>query len=225
MHAGDIVLQLAVQFAHLLLGDAEIGPHLFGKHETGGQDQRQRDGRDQRELSVDGQQHHQHAGEGDEIGDHIRNDMGVEQLKIPGIIDHAGHEVAGLLVMKEAQVETFQLVVGLRAQVAHQIPGSLVSNVIAAKAEQNPQQIQSHQGKGQQQDGLHALRGDAPFHDARHGGEHLGGRQVDARQAQRGQDGNHIQLFVPHSLVAQPQKQLHSFLRIVAFATISFFVL
>ena len=182
MHARDIVLELAVQLAHLLLGGAEERPHLFGKHKAGSEDQRQRNAGDQRQLGIDGQQHHQYAGEGDEIGDHIRDDVGVEVLKVAGIIDHAGHQVAGLLVMEEAQVEALQLVVDLRAQIAHQVPGGLMRHVIAAEAEEDPQQIQPHQHERQHEDDLHPLRRDALLNDARHGGQHLGGSQVHGRQ-------------------------------------------
>ena len=78
VNAGQVVLQLGVQLTHLLLGDPEEGPYLFREDHTGDHDQRDRRTSDQGQLPVDDQQDDQGATEGDQIGDGLRNHVGVE---------------------------------------------------------------------------------------------------------------------------------------------------
>ena len=168
--AGQVVLQFAVQFAHLFLGNAKIRADFLGEDHAGNQDQGDRRTGDEGQLGIDGQQHDQHAGEGDQIGDRFRDHMGVEQFKIPGVVHHPAHQIAGLLVMEVPQVHALQLVVGPGAQVAHQIPGGFMGQIIAEEAEQDAQQIQPHQHCRQRADLPQARFVNAPFDDARHSG-------------------------------------------------------
>ena len=139
MNAGEIVLQLAVQLAHLLLLDSEEGTNLFGEEKAGDDDQRDGGAGDQRELPVDRQQDDQRSREGNEVGDGFRNHVGVEQLKIPGVIDDSAHQITGLLVVEEAKMHTLDLVVGLGAEIAHQVPGGFMGQVVAQEPEQDPE--------------------------------------------------------------------------------------
>ena len=192
MDARQVVLQLAVQFAHLLLGNAEEGAHLFGEDHAGDENQRDRRAGDQRQPPVDGGQHHQHAHERDQVGDGFRNDVGVEQLKIPGVVDHPAHQVARLLVVEEAQVHPLQLVVGAGAQVAHQVPGRPVGQVVAHEAEQYPQQVQRRQCGGENEDPVQPGLVHAALHHAGHRGKQLRRGKVHPRQRQRGQYGRQV---------------------------------
>ena len=137
--------------------------------------------------------------------------MGVQQLEIPGVVDDAAHQVAGLLVMEIAQVQPFKLVVGLCAQVAHQEPGGLVGHVIAAEAEQDAQQVQRHKDRRQSEDRLHGCFRHADLNNACHGGQYLGRSQIDRCQAQGGEDRQHVQLPVTKRLPAQFQQEFHMF--------------
>ena len=99
-----------------------------------------------------------------------------------------------------------QLVVGLGAQVAHQIPGGLVRQIVAQEPEKDPQQIQAHQDRRQLPDGLQPLLGDTIADDARHPGEDAGRRQVDDGQTEGGEDGDHVQFLVPDRLAGESQE-------------------
>ena len=102
MQAGQAVLELGIQFAHAFLGSLEVGTYDFGEDHTGAENQGNGAAGDQRQFPVDGQKNNQHAGESHHIGDDFGNHMGVQQLKIPGIVDHPAHQIAGLLVMEES---------------------------------------------------------------------------------------------------------------------------
>ena len=206
--AGEVVLELAVEFAHFLLGNPEEGADFFGKDDAGKEDQGNRRAGDQGQLPVDGQQHDQHAGEGHQVGDGFRNHVGVEQFKVPGVVDNPAHQVAGLLVVEIAQVHVLQLVIGAGPQVAHQVPGRLMGQVVAQEAEEDPQQVQGHQRRGHQADGVQVRLGQALFHQSRHGGKQLGRGQVDRCQGQGGQNRDGIQRPVSDGFTAEPPKGL-----------------
>ena len=61
MDAGEIVLELAVEFAHLCLGDPEEGADFFGENDAGNEDEGNRRAGDEGKLPVDGQQDDQDA--------------------------------------------------------------------------------------------------------------------------------------------------------------------
>ena len=191
MNAGQIVLQPRVQLAHALLGHLEKGSYLFGKDHTRNQDQRDREAGDQRQLPVDREQDRKYAGEGHQIGDQLRDDMGVEQFKISGIVHHPAHQVARLLVMEKAEIKALQPVIQPPPQISHQVPGRLVGQVVAQEPKQHPQQIQAEQDQGE---GADHGQGNGPrLHHARQRGKHPGRRQIYHGQSQRGQDRRHIQ--------------------------------
>ena len=203
VQARQAVLQLGIQLAHALLGSPEEGPDDFGKYHTGSQDQRNGGAGNQRQAPVDGQENGQNTAEGHDIGDHFRNHVGIQQLKIPGVVDHTAHQVAGLLVMEEAKVQTLELVIQPAAQIAHQIPGRFVGQIAAQKAEKDPQQIQHQQRQGQLHDCGQGGIIHSPLHHAGHGGQHLGGCQIHKGQGQGGQNGHHIEHLVPGGFPGQ----------------------
>ena len=209
VNAGEIVLKLSVQFTHFLLGNPEKWPDLFGKENAGGKDQGKRSAGDQRQFPVDGQQHDEDAQEGDQVCDGFGNHMGIEQFEIPGVVHNPAHQVTGLLVVKIAQVHMLQLVISPGSQIADQIPGSLVGQIIAEKPEENAQQIQPDQRHSEQADGMQAGLIHAGFHNARHGGEELRRGQVHRRQQERGQDGDGIKGSVSDGFTAEPPQCLH----------------
>ena len=141
MNAGKVVLQFAVQFTHLFLGDPEIRANLLGKDNTGNENQRNRRTRNQGQLCVNGQQYNQHAEECDQVGNRLGDHMGIQQFKVPGIIHHPAHQITGLFVMEISQVHPFQLVIRPGTQIPHQVPGRLMGQVIAQETEQDPQQV------------------------------------------------------------------------------------
>ena len=208
MNAGEVVLEFAVEFAHFLLGNPEEGADFFGEDDAGKEDEGDRRAGDQRQLPVDGQQHDEYAGESDQVGDGFRDHVGVEQLKVPGVIDDPAHQVAGLLVVEIAQVHMLQLVIGPGAQVAHQVPGSLMGQVVAEEAEEDPQQVQGYQRRGHQADGMQSLLGQAFLHQSCHGGEQLRRGQVDCRQGQGGQNRDNIQRPVSDGFTTEPPQGL-----------------
>ena len=118
--------------------------------------------------------------------------MGIKQFKIPGVIHHPAHQVTGLLVVKVSQVHPFQFVIGPGTQIAHQVPGRLMRQVIAQKTEQDPEQVQSHQYRSQRTDLPQARFIHSAFHDPRHGGKGFRCGQVHRCQAQCRQDRDNI---------------------------------
>ena len=208
MNAGEIILQFPVQLAHFLLGDPEIGPDLFGEHKSGGEDQRERRAGNQRQFPVDGQQDDQDPRKGNQVGDRLRNQMRVKQFEITGVIHDPAHQVAGLLIMEITQVHMLQLVVGSGPQIAHQIPGGLVGQIVAQKPEQDPEQVQTDQHGRKDQNGTHAFFIHTRLHDSRHVGQDFRCGQVHQGQRQRGQDRNGIKRPVPNGFTAEPQESL-----------------
>ena len=182
--AGEVVLELAVQFAHFLLRNAEVRPDLFGKDHAGDQNEGDRRAGDEREFRVDGEQDDEHPCEGHEMRDRLGNDVRVEQLEIAGVVHDAAHQVTGLLVVEIAEMHVFELVVDFCPEVADQIPGRLVRHVAAHEAEGNAQKIESDQDQREAEDLLPAFFGDAPLHDPRHGGQGFRRRKVDGGESQ-----------------------------------------
>ena len=209
MEAGQVILELAVELARLLLGQAEIGPHLLGEDHPGKEDQGDGGAGDEGQLPVDGQQDDQHPQEGHQIGEALRDDVGIELLEIPGVVHHPAHEVAGLLVVEIAQVHPFQLVVGPGAQVPHQVPGRLVGQIIAQKAEQHPEQVKRDKNSGKRIDLIETGLIHTVFHDPGHGGEYSGGSQVHPGQSQCGKDRNDIESTVADGFAAELPEHVH----------------
>ena len=141
--------------------------------------------------------------------DGFRNHVCIQKLKVPGVIDHAAHEVAGLLVVEIAQVHAFQLVICLGPKVAHQKPRGLVGKIIAHKAEENAEKIEEDEDQRQGADLTEACVIHTPADNAGHGGEDPRGKEVDARQAQGGEDRQNVQPFVADGFFAQFQQHVH----------------
>ena len=186
METGEAVLQLRVQLAHDLLRGAEERAHDLGENDAGDQDQRDREAGDQRQLPVDGQQDHEHADKCDEVRDDVRDHVRVEEFKISRVVDDAAHQIAGLLVVEEAQVQALQLVVQAASKVAHEVPRRPVCKVVAQEAEQHTEQVQPQKQECQLPDGGEGRLVDALLHDPGHGGQHLRRGQVDERQSEGG---------------------------------------
>ena len=143
MKPRQAVLQLRVELTHGLLGRAEERPHHLREDDARKENQRDRAAGDERQLPVDGQKNNQNAGKCDEVRYNIRNHMGIQKLEIPRVIDDAAHQVTGLLVVEEGEVETLQFVIEAAPQIAHKVPRRAVRKVVAEKAEEHPQQIES----------------------------------------------------------------------------------
>ena len=71
--------------------------------------------------------------------------MGIKQFKIPGIIYHTAHQIAGLLVMEKSQIQTLQFIIHPASEIPHQIPGCLMCQIIAEEPENHPEKIQRQQ--------------------------------------------------------------------------------
>ena len=136
--------------------------------------------------------------------------MGVEQLKIPCIVDNAAHQVTGLLVVEVAKMEAFQLIVGFGAQIAYQKPGGLVGQIVAQEAEHDAQKIQPHQQQRQQTDPAQGGFVHATLHNACGSGQGPGRSQIDPGKAKGGKNGDDVQVFVPDGFPAQTQQQSHT---------------
>ncbi len=111
--------------------------------------------------------------------------MRVEQLEITGVVHDAAHQVAGLLVVKKAEMHVLQLVVDLCSEIADEMPGRFMGHVAAHETEGNAQKIERDQDQGEIQNLLPAFRCDAAFHDPRHGGQGLGRSQIDRGKGKR----------------------------------------
>ena len=197
------VLELGIQFAHALLGSFEEGTDDFGEYHAGQQDQRDGAAGDQRQLPVDGEQDHQNANKSGYIGENIGDHMGVQQFEVTGVVDHTAHQITGLLVVEKAKIQTLELVVQTAAQIAHQMPGGLVGQVVAAEPEQDAEQIKSQQPQGQTDDLVQSCFIQACAHKAGHGGQKFGRGQIDNGKAQRGHDGQNVERFVTGGLLGQ----------------------
>ena len=133
---------------------------------------------------------------GDRLGDHVR----IEKLKITGIIDDAAHQVTGLLVMEEAQVHTLQLVIDFGTEIADQVPGRLMCQIIAHKTKKDAQQVQPEQDQYQYADRFQARLRHAGGDDAGHPGQRARGRQVHEREPEGRADRQDIQPLVADRL-------------------------
>ena len=129
--------------------------------------------------------------------------MGIEKFEIAGVVDDPAHQVAGLLVVEESQMHAFQLVIGPGPQVADQIPGSLVSHVVAHKAEKDPGKIKTDQDQCQIPDLDQTVFIHAFLNDAGHGRQHLRGSQIHQCQGKGGKNRQDIQTFVAYCFPAQ----------------------
>ena len=196
MNPGKVVLQLSVKLAHFLLGNAEIRTDLLREDHPGEQNQRNGRTGDDGKLPVDGQQNDQDAGKGDQVGDGLRDHVGVQKLEVARVIHNPAHKIPGLLVMKIAQMHMLQLVIGPGSQITHQIPGGFVRQVIAQKTEQDTQQIQADQDHRKRPDPGERSPVDAIADDPRHLGKHPWCRKIDHGKGQCGQNRDNVERAV-----------------------------
>ena len=74
----------------------------FREHNAGEKNERDGAAGDERQPPIDREQNQKHPAEGDEVRDELRDHMGIEELKIPRVIDDAAHEIARLLIMEKS---------------------------------------------------------------------------------------------------------------------------
>ena len=120
--AGQVVVEDGVQIAELLLAVAEGGAHESGIEAQRENDQRDGDRAEQGQLPVQAEQHGGDADQGDQVDHHVGDGMGDELLEQVGVVDHVGHQRAGLLVLVEAQGEALHVVVDVLAHVGDHAP-------------------------------------------------------------------------------------------------------
>ncbi len=221
VEAGEAVLQLRVELAHRLLRSAEEGADHLGEDHAGDQDQRDRCAGDERQFPVDREEDDEHSDKcyqvGDDVGDHMR----VQQFKIARVVDDAAHQVTGLLVVEEREVEALQLVVEAAAEVADEVPRGAVREIVAQEAEEHAQQIEAEQVEREAAYGRERIAVHALAHDTGHLGENLRRGEVNKREREGGAYGNHIQPLVacgflrefpecPHSCDSFPRESSSS---------------
>lgn len=131
VQAGKVILELGIQFTHAFLGSLEERAHFLGKNYAGKENQRNRAAGNQRQLPVYHKKNDEDARKGHQVGDHFGYHMCIKQFKIPGVIYYPAHQISGLLIMEEAQIQMLQLVIHPAAQIPYQVPGSFMRQIIA----------------------------------------------------------------------------------------------
>ena len=192
------ILKLSAELALLLPGGSEQRLYLFGKQYPAYQYERYRETREQRQPGVDGEQYQQHSGESDEVRHQVRDDVRVQKLEIPRVVDDAAHKVSGLFVVEEREVQSLHLVIYFPAHVTDQVPGRPVSHVVAQEAENDPEQIQKQYLDGEHPDRPQVRLPYTAAHNTRERREHSGSGQVDSCKQQSRCYGDDIVDAVAH---------------------------
>ena len=94
-------------------------------------DQRDRDQAQQHQLPVHGEQHRADADQRQHVDHHVGDGVGDQLLEQVRVVDHARHQLPGLLVLVEAQREALQVLVDVLAHVGHHAPPGDVRQVAA----------------------------------------------------------------------------------------------
>ena len=156
--AGEVVVQRGVELAQLVLPLAERRAHVTRKAAHRQHDQRDRQHRQQRQLPVHGKQHRADPDQRQHVDQHVGDGVGDQLLEHVRVVDHARHQLAGLLVLVEAQREALQMLVDVLADVCHDAPAGHVRLVGADELQARPHNVKAQQQKRQPRHERHGLR-------------------------------------------------------------------
>ena len=121
-------------------------------------DQRDRQHRQQRQLPVHGKQHGADADQRQHVDQHVGDGVGDQLLEHVRVVDHPRHQLAGLLVLVEAQREALQMLVDVLTHVCHDAPTGHVRLVGADELQARTHNVKAQQQKRQPRHERHGLR-------------------------------------------------------------------